>query len=228
MTKQLDVSSGKLVTIRLYGKLGTKFGRVHRMAVSNMSEAVRALGSQIRGFEAHMVQSKDNGVGYTVFYGKRNLREDELVSPVGDDEIRIAPIMLGSKNGGVFNIILGAVLIVAGTLLALYVNPTLGAAVLNMGIAMFLGGIVQLLTPVPKTGSAKDSPENQPSYAFNGPVNTQAQGNSVSVLYGRLIVGSAVLSAGINVKDQAYIPYNSGVNVSAGGGAPPWQLEGLT
>ena len=38
---------------------------------------------------------------------------------------------------------------------------------------------------------------NTPSYLFNGAVNTTAQGHPVPIGYGRLIVGSAVISASI-------------------------------
>jgi predicted phage tail protein len=42
-----------------------------------------------------------------------------------------------------------------------------------MGAAMILGGVAMLLTPVPK-GTKNKSVDNEPSYAFNGAVNTQA------------------------------------------------------
>jgi predicted phage tail protein len=40
-------------------------------------------------------------------------------------------------------------------------------------------------------------PENKPSFLFDGPVNTIAQGHPVPVGYGEMYVGSAVISAGI-------------------------------
>ncbi|PNQ53699.1 phage tail protein, partial [Vibrio agarivorans] len=39
----------KLRTIRLYGILGSRFGRTFRLAVSTPAEAVRALAVQIPG-----------------------------------------------------------------------------------------------------------------------------------------------------------------------------------
>ncbi|MEK7492166.1 MAG: tail assembly protein, partial [Pseudomonadota bacterium] len=71
------------------------------------------------------------------------------------------------------------------------------------GASMALGGVVQMLSPQAKGLSTKDSPNNGASYNFNGPVNTTAQGNPVPILYGRMIVGSAVLSGGIFAEDQA-------------------------
>ena len=79
-----------------------------------------------------------------------------------------------------------------------------GAPLLNLGISMALGGIVQMLSPQQSGSSAADAVENGASYNFNGPVNTTAQGNPVPVLYGRMVVGSAVISAGILAQEQAY------------------------
>ncbi|MEL4893531.1 hypothetical protein PQU63_18765 [Xanthomonas protegens] len=64
-------------------------------------------------------------------------------------------------------------------------------------------GIVQILLLMQKGLGAQDSPANKLSYAFNGPVNTQAQGNPVPVAYGDTWCGSAVISGGIFAKDQA-------------------------
>jgi len=217
MRGEAEEMTERVRTIRLYGKLGAKFGRVHRLAVNSAAEAIRALGSQLRGFEAFLTQSKDMGFGYAVFYGKRNIGEDELRNLTENDEIRFAPIVFGAKNGGVFQIIIGAVLIVAGALLSW---TPIGPLLVKVGISLVIGGIIQLLTPVPKGSAAKDSPNNQASFAFNGPINTQAQGNPVQVLYGESIVGSAVLSAGINAVDQAYAPARGW-----GGGGFRWHDE---
>ena len=228
MTNHLDVSSGQLVTVRLYGKLGARFGRSYRLAVSSAGEAVRALSSQLPGFESFLTRSKDMGLAYTVFYGKRNLTEEQLRDAVDvDEDIRIAPVVIGSKNGGWLNIILGAVLIVVGLVL----SPFTGGASLflvKMGTGLIVSGIVQLLTPVPKDNTSKEKAENQPSYAFNGPINTQAQGGCVPVLYGEMIVGSAVVSAGITAVDQAYVPSpvaGNGSGGRGGNGSSPWHQD---
>lgn len=195
----------KIRTVRLYGKLGAKFGRVHRFAIGSAREAIRALSSQIKGFEAELAGSKAAGIGYAVFVGKRNLTADELSLPPGADDIRIAPVMTGAKRAGLFQVLLG------GALLALsFFQPQFlglsAKAFTTMGLlgaSMALGGVVQLLSPQQVGLSVKDSPDNGANYNFNGPVNTQAQGNPVPVLYGRMIVGGAVVSAGIYAEDQA-------------------------
>ena len=204
-------------TVRLYGVLGSRFGRTFRLALDSNTpaEAIAALSAQLKGFREFLLGAKDRGLGFAVFVGKRNLKEDELTSPSGAGDIRIAPILLGSKNGGVFNIILGAILIVVGSIGQYtpwgqaYGGQIWGPYLTNWGTAMLIGGVIQLLSPPPKAPRNTDRAGNQPSYVFNGAINTQAQGNPVPVLYGRMIVGSAVISAGIHAED--YAPATAGV-----------------
>ena len=200
-----------LRTVRLYGRLGAKFGRIHRLAVSSCAEAAQALAVLLPGFEAHILASKDQGVGYACFLGKRNLAADRLGDPAGADDIRIAPITQGSKSGGLFSIVLGAALFFVAPYAAPFLSgmgmsagaaAAIGSGLAGLGVSLMLGGVMQLLSPQQKGLSAKDSPDNGASYHFNGPVNTTAQGNPVPLLYGELIVGSAVISAGIYSEDQ--------------------------
>lgn len=196
--------------VRLYGALGAKFGRLFRLAVASPAEAVRALCAQLPGFERELMSSKDRGIGYAVFIGKHNIDESELNWQSQCADIRIAPVVQGAKRGGIFQIVLGVVLVLAGTFGAALFGPVVAGALINMGWAMVIGGVIQLLMPAPKAPGDTDRPENRASYAFNGPVNTEAQGNPVPILYGELIVGSAVISAKIDVENQAYSPNPTG------------------
>lgn len=195
--------SEKLREVRLYGRLGARFGRIHMLAVSSTAEAIRALCVLIPGFERALADSDAHGVRYACFLGKRNIGEDQLQHPVGADSIRIAPVMAGAKRAGLFQTVLGAVMIVVGAVLTYTgVGAPLGTAMMKMGAVLALGGVIQMLSPQQRGLSAQDSPENGASYNFNGAVNTSAQGNPVPVLYGRMICGSAVISAGIFAEDQ--------------------------
>ncbi|KFX03542.1 phage tail assembly protein [Pectobacterium betavasculorum] len=190
-----------LKTIRLYGVLGATFGRVHRLAVESRQEAIKALSVIIPGFEKFLLTSKSRGLTYAVFDGKRNLSKDELDFNVSS-EIRIAPIIIGSKKAGVFQTILGAVLVVAGGAISYFGGVGIGVPIMQMGASMMLGGVVQMLTPMQGGISMRESPDNKPSYAFGGPVNSIAQGNPVPILYGRRRIGGAIISAGIYAEDQ--------------------------
>jgi len=198
-------------TIKLYGKLGARFGRVHTMAVNSAAEACRALGVQLPGFEQFMLEAKDNGMAFAVFHGKRNISKEELGDPPGHNEIRIAPVIQGSKRAGGLQTIIGVAIIVAASFFsggaaagagstALFGTAS-GALVGSIGISLALGGVAQMVAGTPKGLGTQDGADNRASYGFNGPVNTSAQGNPVPLGYGRMIVGSAVASSGIYAED---------------------------
>ncbi|RQY60791.1 tail assembly protein [Burkholderia stagnalis] len=189
----------KLREVRLYGVAGTRFGRVHRLAVSSTAEAVRALSVLLPGFRRFLLEARDNGLTFAVFNGRRNLSKDELDAPVGDDAIRIAPVIIGSKSGGLFQTILGAALMVVGAVASFYGQPW-GAQLMGLGASMALGGIVQMLSP--QQAGLAGVADNGTSYYFNGPVNSAAQGEPVSLVYGEMLVGSKVASSGIYAEDQ--------------------------
>ncbi|HEM6611389.1 TPA: tail assembly protein [Yersinia enterocolitica] len=70
------------------------------------------------------------------------------------------------------------------------------------GASMMLGGVVQMLSPQVGGLASRQSPDNKPSYAFGGPVNSTAQGNPVQWCFGKRRNGGAVISAGIYAEDQ--------------------------
>lgn len=190
-----------LKKVILYGPMRKRFGREFELAVSSTKEAIHALCIQVDGFKKYLFDSKSNGLEFAVFIGKRNINEDGLSDPVGSDEIRIAPVIQGSKRAGILQTIVG------GALIALSFVPILApvsSILLNMGVSMALGGVVQMLSAQPRGLGAKDSANNQPSYSMDGAVNTQAQGNPVPLCYGGpLIIGGAIISGSIYSEDLA-------------------------
>ncbi|CAI0712987.1 Phage-related protein, tail component [Serratia entomophila] len=189
-------------TVRLYGVLGATFGRVHRLVIDTPREAIKALSVTIPGFERFLQTAKNRGLTFAVFNGKKNIDLDEIKF-TGSEDIRIAPMIIGSKKAGIFQTILGAV-IVAASAIGYYFAPgnpysTYG---FQIGGVMMLGGVVQMLSPMPNGLARREDPDNKPSYAFGGPVNTIAQGNPVPIGYGKRRVGGAIISAGIYAEDQ--------------------------
>ncbi|MEX9949251.1 tail assembly protein [Providencia alcalifaciens] len=198
-----------LKTIRLYGALGTQFGREHRLAIDSPREAIKALSVLYDGFEQFLANAHLKGLEFAVFKGQRNITEDELHLDTCE-EIRIAPVIKGSKRGGFFQTILGVAMIGAAMMLGPAGWSAFGAggfasgALALGGAAMALGGVIQMLSPQPQGLSVRQDADNKPSYAFGGAVNTTAQGNPVPLLYGldRREVGGAIISAGIYTEDQ--------------------------
>ena len=194
----------RLTTIRLYGVLGARFGRVHRLAVQTSAEAVKALCINLDGLESYLLNAKKNGMTFAVFRGRRNIGADDFKNLAGSTDIRIAPVMEGAKKAGLFQTILGAVMVVAGivvTGMTFGSAGVIGAGMVSAGIGMMAGGIYQMLSPQPKGLQGRDDPDNKPSYAFGGSVNTLAMGNPVALLYGDREIGGAIISAGIVAED---------------------------
>jgi predicted phage tail protein len=197
--------------VRLYGELGRRFGRLHRLAVLTTAEAVQALCAVLPGFERAFL-GPDGRAGYHVFVGRGERRSAitlrQAVDPVGRTEpIRIVPAIAGAKSGLV-PILIGAILIyMSGGMAAagMATEGTVGGMVasvgMNIGVALVVGGIIQVLSPQNRQG-ANANAQNTPSYNFDGPVNTTQEGLPVPLGYGRCITGSAVISAGLDTSDQ--------------------------
>jgi predicted phage tail protein len=100
----MSIVNPPLRKVILSGQLGKRYGKTHRFCLdtNTVAEAVAAIASQHQGFAAEMIGAKDHGIGYHVFVGGRSIGADELRHPVGNDDIRIVPVVMGSKNGGVF------------------------------------------------------------------------------------------------------------------------------
>jgi len=193
-------------TIRIYGRLARFLGRrTFRAEVASAAEAVRFLLANFPQVERHMVDQH-----YRVSIGARALDAEELHEPAGCSDIAIVPVIGGA--GAVGRVIAGVALV------ALSFIPGVGALgvslLLGVGASLALGGVAQLLTPVPKMagpgaasmgGMAKAADNNDPrkNYSFSGIQNTTRSGVPVPVIYGEVIVGSVVISAGIDVDQVA-------------------------
>ena len=191
----------KIRTVRLYGVLGATFGRVHRLAVSTPKEAFKALSVLIPGFEPFVNSSKRKGLAYAVFSGTTNLTISELDADNSDRDIRIAPIIIGSKQAGLLQIIAGAILLVAGYF-TFGTTSAVGMGMIAAGASMAIGGVIQMLSPQTKGLASKQDADNKASYAFGSVTNTAAQGYPVALAYGSPRIGGAIISAGIYVEDQ--------------------------
>jgi predicted phage tail protein len=184
--------------IKLYGKLAKFIGhRVLEADVATAAEAVRYLVANWPELEQHMADQH-----YRVSIGSYDIDLEELHHPAGAAPISIVPVVAGA--GAVGRIIVGIAL-VAFSLLLPGVGAVIGGAVMTkiglLGGAMILGGIAQLLTPTPTI--SKDEGDPRKSFSFSGIQNTSRAGVPVPVVYGETLVGSVVISAGIDIVQVA-------------------------
>jgi predicted phage tail protein len=197
--------------IKLYGKLAKFIGhRVLEADVATAAEAVRFLLANWPELEAHMSDQH-----YRVSVGTYDIDLEELHHPAGAAPISFVPVVAGA--GAVGRILAGVALIALafipgiGTATAAAIAAgakagltVVGTALFGLGASLALGGVAQLLTPTPKVPQGADKQDDpRKSYSFSGIQNTSRQGVPVPIVYGETLVGSVVISAGIDTVQVA-------------------------
>ena len=188
--------------IKLYGELAKFLGqKTFEAEVSNAAQAIRFLVVNFPQLEAHMADRH-----YKVTVNDWEISKEELHYPNGQEDIKIIPVVGGAGGRGMGRFLLGAVMIGAAVMFPGAQFTGLGfsaaegysvfqATVGNMGIALALTGISQMLTPVPVIPEREQDPRL--SFNFSGIQNTSRAGVAVPVIYGQVLTGSVVISAGI-------------------------------
>lgn len=193
--------------IKLYGKLAEFVGhKEFEVQVDSVAKAVSFLVHNFEGIEKHM--SLQN---YHVSVGDYDIDKDEIDYPVGGQDIHFVPAISGAGSGS-RKFIIGAVLIGIG-IASGGVGFGLGPAGLaggfstasgafsfaalagNIGIALALQGVNEMLF-----SSEEPTDEEDPriSFSFSGVQNTSRAGTSHPIVYGEIITGSVLISAGID------------------------------
>lgn len=209
--------------IRVYGPLAKFVGFRRIMAeVSNAAEAVRMLIANFPGLEQHMIEHD-----YKVVVDRYEADVEEIAYPASQT-IQIIPVIGGAGGVGkvIAGVALVAAAIVLGPAVGGFFGlgaglATSGAGIVSAGVAIAAGtiglgliglGVAQMLTPTPKlnatgqgfarqgaTSSEGTAQDPQDSYSFSGIQNTSKQGVPVPLIYGETVVGSIVISAGIDI-----------------------------
>lgn len=132
-----------MTIIKLSGSLARKFGRTHRRQLESGAtwEAFKALQSTLQGFEEEIRRLDGLGLRFAIFRNRKNIGPDQM-SLRGTQEVRIVPVVHGSKRGGILQTIIGIALMVS--------SIWLGPSAFYAGLSMTLGGVVQMLSPRPR------------------------------------------------------------------------------
>jgi len=202
--------------VRLYGELAKVVGRrVLEAELSSAAEAVRMLIANFPQLERHMADRH-----YKVLVGDGALTLDDLHYPVGQEEIKIVPVIVGAGGGGGLSILAGVALIAlsavtfggsaafAGAFTATGIGAAAGTAtavgsiaLLKLGVGLTLLGVAQLISPVPEVPQGSDTQQDpRKSFSFSGIQNTSRGGTPVPIVYGKSLTGSVVVSAGIDTE----------------------------
>tara|TARA_B100000519_G_C14249584_1_gene441716 strand:+ start:1087 stop:1680 length:594 start_codon:yes stop_codon:yes gene_type:complete len=188
-----------LKKIKVYGTLRKFLGQAEfEVDLNTPREALSFLKCNFEGIEKHMSEQI-----YTIQCGAKVITED-LLNFCSQDDIRIIPVV----HGNFFGIILGAIgLFGGGTIGGLFggglLSTLITSTLTSIGTSMLIDGVTQLLSPqqnnLSPTGQDSLDPAALASnYSFTGLTNISRAGVPVNLVYGEILVGSIVVSNGVD------------------------------
>lgn len=207
-----------LRTVKVYGHLAEHCGQsVFEALVRVPADAIKFLLCNFPELRSLMRDGY-----YKVAVGKFDLQladhPEQLHFPLADaDVVKVIPVVSGAGGRGLGSVLLGAALIggailsggaslgltgfasnaIVGVSSSSFLTTAAVATVAgNIGLALTLGGIATMLTPVPKQPELGEA-DPSGGFAFSGLQNVSQEGIPVPVVYGEMIVGSVVLSTGL-------------------------------
>ena len=186
-----------LKKIKVYGTLRKFLGQAEfEVDINTPREAISFLACNFKGIEEHMAEQF-----YTIQVGARKITED-LLNFNTQEDIRIIPVV----HGNFFPILLGAgalfgaSAITAGTFLG---STLLVNALTAVGTSMLIDGVTSMLSPQqsnlrPTGQDSLDPAALASNYSFTGLTNISNAGVPVNLVYGEILVGSIVVSNGVD------------------------------
>ena len=178
--------------VNLHGKIAEKFGARWELEVDSIVEALRAIDANTGNFFDYLSENRQENKTFSfILDGCRQKieRKEELLTPIPKQcrEFHIIPNAEGATGIELF--------------------------VVNLVVALATSFIMRALFKPPKPEDEKRSK----SFLFSGAENVAAQGVSVPLGYGRLLVGSVVVSATMRHVDRNSVDYYSNSIGNSGG-----------
>ena len=186
-----------LKKIKVYGTLKKFLGQAEfEVALNTPREAISFLVCNFKGIEKHMADQL-----YTIQVGAKVITED-LLNFRSQDDIKIIPVV----HGNFFPILVGIGAILGGSAITgTFIGSTLIATALTtIGTTMVIDGVTSMLTPQQdpvspvSNQSSLDPSALASNYSFTGLTNISNAGVPVNLVYGEILVGSIVVSNGVD------------------------------
>jgi predicted phage tail protein len=247
-------------TVRLLDDLGARYGSEHvYFNLRSPAEAIKLLCINHPALQKELAEAHQHGVGYTLVQAGTFLGYEDLQLPLGKNDLVLAPVIAGSGSGGSTGTILAGIGLVAASfftagatigLLGLAAPVAVSSVLVSVGTSLILGGVSQLLAPQPtiptlnnRTAPGENTNASGPqgvsratsgqqSYAFAGPANTVGVGATVPLVYGKLLIGSHLLSSRVRVADDSnptgeFFGITGGRSVRINGKKPEHRFQAL-
>ena len=171
--------------IKLHGFLGEKYGKSVKIEAANVFQIMSALVSR---FGPQFKEDVRVNSWHVISGPKRPenaLGEESLAQHLKHKTLHLVPAVHGGS--GSVRAIIGVVLIVVGAYTG---QPWL----VQMGVALALGGVVEMLTK-PPAANAKQNQDDNASHIYNSARNVTSQGGAIPLRYGRVHRASSVVIA---------------------------------
>jgi len=195
--------------VKLYGKLAEFVGHEEfEVEVNSVGQAVSFLLNNFPQLEKYMSPKY-----YQVKVGNYDIDKDEIHYPVGKEDIHFVPAITGAGRGFT-RILLGAALIGAAFFMPVAAGGSslmagikagtlanvglLTKSMVYVGASLALQGVSELLFPLPQPQDFNSEEDPRLSFSFSGLQNTSRAGTPVPIVYGEIVTGSVVISAGID------------------------------
>ena len=184
-----------MIRLHLYGQMKKDYGDHMDLEARSPREAVTALAYQCPKYKKYLLENS-----WHVILGEKEneISEKELDISLGKyQEVHLIPAIEGQGKYG--SAIAGAVIFVVGAVLTYTgIGAGVGVKMMWMGGAMMLGGLIAATTKVPGTKETKkEEIDKRASFLFSGAVNSSTQGLPIPRGYGRVLIGSSVVSAAV-------------------------------
>jgi predicted phage tail protein len=182
-----------MVKVTLHGALGKRFGEEHSFAIQKPLDALRALMANKKGFKHAFKTWGRKGLLYEIICDGEIVSSEQMLNSGREmNEIEIAPVIMGSSNAA--KTIIGAIIIV----ISLFMDPSgttglaIQGAIQGAGASLLISGIMGLLFPPPPPQFQSEAASR--SFIFSTLENSATQGSPVPLGYGRLKIGTKVIS----------------------------------
>ena len=181
--------------MKLHGEMASEFGEQFCFDGDTPAMLFSAMISQVKGFRKYLSEKM-----FAIHLDDENIDEKQLVIKKEFSVMHVAPVIQGSggKLGGVLMVVAGAVIVGAAVFFGQF-------WAIGIGVSIAVGGIAQLIAPTPKGAQQQQQQDQRQSFTFDGAENITQTGIPHPLIYGRMRVGSIVVSQQLEVNNVAVV-----------------------
>jgi predicted phage tail protein len=182
-----------MTTVNIEGHLGRVFGSVWNLQVSTFRELFSAMEANSKNLRSYLHQNKKEY--WAIFVDGERVESDKfLQSNIKDKKVKIIPILAGAA-AALAGFLVAQLGIQSAFIVGLleFVLTVLISAAISFGISMLMAKLLSTNDPEAMKTT---------SFLFTSAENTSEQGQVVPVGYGRIKVGSKVISVAASNIDK--------------------------